>query len=147
MKYSKTCEHCGHIETAYIHSLNKGKVKALRKLVDQYQITKEAVQLRELGINNSQYTNFCHLQYFDLAKHIPEGWVPTKLGIEFIHGESSVLLPAAVMASKVLPDDHEAWKTHDKVRKVTFIFDIDEESYKKRIDYAQEKRQATLFGN
>ena len=146
MKYSKTCECCGHQDTAYTYTLNEGKVQALSKLVDRYEITRKPVQLGELGISNSQYTNFCHLQYFELAKHIPEGWVPTEEGIKFIHGQIGVKMPVAVMASEVLPDDHEAWETHDKDRAIAFVFDIDQTAYKQRPDYAEERQQNTLFG-
>ena len=145
MKYSTTCEHCGHQDTAYTYTLNKGKVIALRKLVDKYEQTKKPAQLGDLGITNSQYTNFCHLQYFNLAKHLPEGWVPTMEGIAFIHGEISVTLPVAVMASEVLPEDHEAWKTHPGKRTTAFVFDIEELAYKKRPEYARERAQSTLF--
>jgi len=147
MKYSKTCDHCGHQDTAYTFSLNVGKIKSLRKLVDKYEITRSAVALGYLNLSTSQFTNFCHLQYFDLAKHIPEGWVPTTTGIKFIHGEVGVKTPVAMMNSKILSDEHEAWATHPGKRTKAFIFDIDETAYKQRSEYARERVQTNLFGN
>ena len=147
MKYSKTCNCCGHQDTAYTFSLNKGKVNALRKLVDKYEITKSAVALGDLNLSTSQFTNFCHLQYFDLVKHIPEGWVPTIIGISFIQGEIGIIMPVATMSGEILADDHEAWATHPGKRTKAFIFDIDETAYKQRPEYAQERSQTNLFGN
>jgi hypothetical protein len=91
MKYKITCGECGHQDTAYLHSLNLGKVQALRKLVDFYELHKRPCQMEQLYLSNSQYTNFGHLQYFKLALHIPDGWIPTEDGIAFIHGEIPVI--------------------------------------------------------
>jgi len=145
MKYSKQCECCGHIETAFTYTLNVGKVSALRKLVDYYEVTKKPVQLGDLKITNSQYTNFCHLVYFGLAKHVSGGWEPTEKGILFIENKISVMVPQVVMNGKVLEDDHEAWATHTKERKIVTVRDIHELSYKKYGEYAEEvDRPVTL---
>lgn len=146
MKYQNKCDHCGHAETAYTYNLNVGKVQALRKLVDLYEAKKKPIELGDMNISNSQYTNFCHLAYFKLAQHVPgEGWVPTPDGIEFIYGKVYVTLPVAVMNGRVLPADHEAWKTHDSPRVDKFVWDIDNLAYKKRPEYAAEKAVG-LFG-
>lgn len=147
MNYQTKCDHCGHAITAYTHNLNSGKVAALRRLIDQYESTKSPVALGDLGISNSQYTGFCHLTYFDLVRHIPEGWIPTMKGIAFIHGEIGVIEPVMVMASQVLPYEHEAWKEWTGERHEVFVFDINNTAYKRRPEFAAEKSQAvTLFG-
>lgn len=138
MKYSKKCDHCGHKNTAYLHGLNIGKVSALRKLVDRYEMTKAPVQLGDLGITNSQYTNFCHLAYFDLATHLTEGWIPTQKGIMFIYGEIGVQTPVAILNSEVLPLDHEAWATHNTRPAIAFVMDINNTAYKKRPEFQKE---------
>lgn len=147
MNYSNKCDHCGHIETAYVHSLNVGKVQALKKLVESYERPLTLglpCELGSLGISNSQYTNFCHLVYFGLAEHLENGWIPTEVGIKFIHGEVGVTIPQAVMGGVILPDDHEAWQTHTGARRTAFVFDVDETAYKKRSEYAQEKAQGII---
>ena len=144
MKYSKKCESCDHTETAYTFTLNVGKVVALRKLVDYYETNHRGVNLEKLGLTNSQYTNFCHLVYFGLAGNTPKGWLPTDLGIAFIHGEAKITQPVATMGKAVLPNNHEAWRTHPGDRKEVFVFDIDQPSYKKRPEYAVE-RSGSLF--
>lgn len=126
------------MSTAYTYNLNVGKVSALRKLVDHYEEKKVPVQLGDLKLTNSQYTNFCHLVYFGLAKHIHGGWLPTETGIAFIYGEVSVLVPVAVMNGVVLPLTHEAWATTEKQPKPVFVQGINETAYKKHEAYVQE---------
>lgn len=138
MKHSVTCQSCGHKDTAYTYNLNVGKVSALRKLIDRHEITKAPVHLGDLGITNSQYTNFCHLAYFGLALHITSGWIPTDLGIAFIYGEVGVQVPVAVLNGVVLAGDHEAWNTHTKTPETKYVFDINNTAYKKREEYQEE---------
>lgn len=147
MKYHTKCEHCGHQVTAYTYSLNVGKVRALRSLVDKYEETRKPVELGTLGLTNSQYTNFCHLPYFGLAQYIPgEGWVPTPKGIMFIEGHVAISMPVAVMGGEVLPNDHEAWQTATRQPKLYSVRQIDETSYKQKVEYQQEKSMAaSLF--
>jgi len=143
MKYQKKCECCGHLVTAYTHNLNVPLARALRTLVDLYEARREPIALGELGLTTSQYTNFSHLQYFGLVLNTPEGWVPEELGIDFIYGRAFVLNPAGVMGGKVLSPGHEAWATHRGGRAETWIQELDEGSYKQRVDY-QRERSASL---
>lgn len=144
MKYTKKCETCGHISAAFTYKLNVGKVKALRRLVDAYEANPTPKKLGELGLTNSQYTNFCHLAYWDLARKIKEGWIPTQEGIDFIYGKRMIVMPVAVMNGNILPEGHEAWKTHDKGRQSFSIKDIDETAYKQKEEYAAEKQHTLL---
>ncbi len=148
MKYTKKCEQCGHIKTAYAFVLNKSLINALRQLVDFYEKNKRAAQLKDLSLTNNQYVNFSHLQYFGLIKPTPEGWYPSNDGIAFIYGDAPVVMPVVVMEGKVLSYDHEAWLTHDIKPKEHYVQNINAEAYKKRLEYQTEKSQATsLFGH
>lgn len=147
MKYTKTCETCGHIETAFTQPLNEGKVNALRKLVDFYELHNRPAKMNELRLSNSQYTNFGHLAYWDFARYIkgsPSGWVPTDWGVKFIYGEATVLTPVAIMNKSPLPYYHEAWKTHGKDPRPVKVQDIDIVSYKQKEEYQQEKTKTLL---
>lgn len=145
MKYKKTCEHCGHEITAYTFSLNKSMVNALSRLVDLYERERKPIAKPDLNLSNSQYTNFCHLAYFELAKMVEDHWVPTELGMAFIHGETSIVLPIARMGKQNLAPDHEAWKTHEGERYSVTVSDIDVMAYKRRPEYARERATTTLF--
>ena len=126
------------MENAFTFSLNKGSVKSLRKLVDQYEKTGAPVHLKSLDITNSQYTNFCHLTYFNLVQHVGKGWIPTEDGIMFIYGKIEVVSPQAVMNGQVLPEEHEAWTTHSQFRERVSVNDIDSGAYKQHDEYAEE---------
>jgi len=147
MKYQERCECCGGVVTAYTHNLNVPLVKALRQLVDYFEANRKACNLQEsLSLTHNQLANFQKLQYFGLVYGVREGWIPTQEGIEFIHGEYSVMNPVATMANKVLPDNHKAWETHTKERYLVGVNEIDNFSYKRREDYQAEKSpQANLF--
>jgi len=147
MKYQEICECCGSVVTAYTHNLNVPLVKALRKLVDYFEARRLACNLQDdLDLTHNQLANFQKLQYFGLVYGANGGWIPTKSGIDFIHGEVAVKNPVATMANKVLADDHKAWETHTKERTLVMVNDIDNFSYKQREEYQKEKSpQANLF--
>lgn len=139
MLYSKKCECCGHIETAYAHPLNRGLVLAFKQLCEFYLRTHQACNLaRDLSLNHNQLANFQKLRYFGLVSDTPDGWFPTNTGIDWFGGDISILNPAGSLSNQVLPDYHEAWKTH-KARKAVRITDYVDLSYKQRDDYASEK--------
>lgn len=147
MKFQEVCECCGSVVTAYTHNLNVPLVKALRKLVDYFEANRVACKLQsDLELTHNQFANFQKLQYFGLVYGSGSGWMPTKDGIDFIHGEISIKNPVATMANKVLPDNHPAWATHLKSRELVSIREVDETCYKKREEYGEEKsRQNNLF--
>jgi len=154
MNYKEKCECCQQQITAYTHNLNKPLVNALRQLVDFYQgtqidhrITGNFCNLaRNLKLTHNQLANFQKLRYFDLVFNNKDGWVPTQLGIDFIHGLERVYSPVATFKNEKLPFSHEAWKTHKGAPILVGVKDIDETSYKPREEYQQEKsNQANLF--
>lgn len=156
MKYQETCDCCGNKITAYTHNLNKPLVGALRQLVDFYQasqidhrISGKACNLAgDLRLTHNQLANFQKLQYFGLVIDIKDGWIPTRLGIDFIHGLETVLNPVATFKNEVIPLTHEAWKTHTATPQRVNVHDVDETCYKQRVEYATEKSsQANLFNN
>lgn len=147
MHFSTKCECCGHTSTAYTHKLGKNLVQALRQLVDWYEETKSPAHLqRHLNLTKTQYNNFQKLQYFNLVRNIPEGWLPTPLGIDFIYNRAMVLNTVATIENNVLSSLHGAWKTHKgKEPKLVSVRDIHLISYKTRSEYQLEKsRQLNL---
>ena len=80
------------------------------------------------------------MQYYGLLKRIGDNeWIPTEEGIAFYYGEHKVLAPVATLANKVLPDDHDAWKTHIKKRQWLKINSVLPNFYKRRQEYQAEK--------
>lgn len=145
MKYTKECEHCQNIITAYTHTLNRPLVESLRKLVDFYEEKKRGCNLQsDLNLSKNQYNNFQKLQYFRLVFNRIDGWVPTFMGTSFIEGKLTILNPVATFGKSILPDDHEAWGTHNSERRTVGVQDIDIMSWKRREEYKEEKRK-TLF--
>ncbi|MDD5110863.1 MAG: hypothetical protein PHI63_06685 [Patescibacteria group bacterium] len=146
MKFTKRCDHCGHVEVAYTYMLNRSLVNALRKLVDWWETTHTLAELKNLNLTNSQYGNFAHMQYFGLIKPVPGGWFPSEHGVAFIYGEEPTVMPMAVMQGTILPSNHGAWSTHHIQPHEVYVWQIEKEAYKQRSQYAEEKSQnASLF--
>lgn len=146
MKYQETCPHCGHQETAYAHPLNRGLVLAFKAMTEFYLKTKKPCNVaKNLDLSHNQLANFQKLRHFGLVWDTAEGWFPTELGLSWYRGECSIQNPAGSLSNKVLPDYHEAWKTHSKKRKAVRISDYVDMTYKQRADYASERatREAT----
>ena len=166
MKYQERCECCDSIVTAYTHNLNKPLVSALRQLVDFYferrkaYVTKRMGEgsnyrmptdgteamcniARDLKLTHNQLANFQKLQYFGLVFRVGGSgkWLPTPDGIQFVHGELSILSPVATFKGKVIPTSHDAWKTHNGRQESLHIKDVDVFSYKQREEYQAEKSQ------
>jgi hypothetical protein len=148
MKYQEKCECCGHIKTAFMHSLNSPLVEALYQLVNFYEDNNRGCCLQDdLNLTKNQYNNFQKLQYFFLVQQTPNGWFPTQDGIKFIYGEHRVLNPVITLESQVLDIYHPAWKTaRRRIPKLVGVEEIDNKFYKKRSEYQLEKsRQGNLI--
>ncbi len=149
MKYNKKCECCGHQITAYTISLNKSLVEAFIRFAQKFiDGGRKPITKPEIGLTNTQYTNFHNLVYFGIIYKAPDhdGWYLTDLGEKFYYCEESVLTPAGFMGGETLAWDHPAWATHDSPRHNVMISDISSVTYKKRPDYAREKsNQEPLF--
>ena len=99
------------------------------------------LKIGEIGLDNSQYTNFSHLRHFGLIfqpNGRGDGWEMTPLGWDFLHGKERVLTPAGHMAGLTLGSFHKAWATHDERRAVT-IRDVLPAEWKERPEYAAER--------
>lgn len=149
MKYKETCPCCGRSEVAYVYRLNKGKIAALAKLVEVYNQERRPLQMKEIGLTNPQYTNFAHLQYWELAKLIPaphHGWIPTPEGVMFLKGEIPIYDIVAVMGKEIMPHTHSAWETHTRLPKLVRVYDIDETRYQQKKEFQDQKsNQRILF--
>ena len=146
MKYKEACPHCGSIVTAYTHNLNVPLVKALKQLVDYYEVNKKPCNLQKnLVLSKNQYNNFQKLQYFDFVMRIKEGWFPTQTGIDFIYGLVPVVTPVATISSRILDEFHPAWGTYKSIRKKLYVKEIDVLSYKQREEYQEEKSSQTTL--
>lgn len=149
MKYQETCKECGYQRTVYTYPINVGRVKTLKNLVDLYEKTGKPVALDDATSSKTQYTAFCHLQYFRLAQMVGHGkgpWIPTQKGIDFIYGKTTIPTPVKVMtgSNEPLQITHPAWKGEEGRVKLVSIHDIDETSYKQKEEF-QEEKSNTLF--
>lgn len=148
MNYQTTCNCCGHVTTAYTIAINKGLMDAFARFAAesfkmiQMGMTKKEMEERGVIRSNSQYTNFHNLQYFGIIENNPDNrevWYLTQKGYDFWMGITSIVSPVAVMAGEVLPDDHEAWRTHKGKRRAVSIADVLGPEYKRREEYQMEK--------
>lgn len=145
MKYSKQCECCGHLVTAYSHNINAQMVQALEQVLAYYSKKGKGCNLqKDLTLSKNQYNNFQKLQYFKLVANTETGWVPTQLGMGFINGDNVIMNPVATFGKEILDQFHEAWDTSDTKPKITHISKIKNYEYKGREAYKEERR-TTLF--
>jgi hypothetical protein len=154
MKYSKKCECCGHVVTAYTLPLNEGMVRAFILFARKYiqAVTDKSrkdhmLKKGEIGLTNTQYSNFQNLRHYGLIWQRERGgaWMLTKLGSEFYFGTATILTPAAHMGGNTLPPDHPAWNTHPQPRRTISIRDVLPEEYKQRPEFQAEKSGQLTF--
>jgi hypothetical protein len=139
MKYSTTCECCLQKVTAYTHHLNAPLVLALKSL-HEFNKANGGAEMGQLNLASSQYSNFGHLSYWDLAKYVSGKWHITERGEAFLFGELMVLDTVAVMARHVLPYDHEAWASHRNKPELVSVKDImGVWDFKRKPEYQAEK--------
>jgi hypothetical protein len=146
MKYSQTCHHCTHQVTAYTLNLNESMVQAFITFIEKFLEEGRPLKKSEIGLTNSQYTNFPNLRYHGILALDGEGCIePTELGMKFYYGEVGLMLPSAHMGGKSLPSDHPAWDTHDKPRQLKYITDLFPTHFKQRPEFAAEKAGAMEY--
>ena len=147
MKYTKTCPCCDHVVAAYTYRLNAGLVAILKRLVRFYETNRRRAPREDLELTNVQYSTIAHLCYFGLAHSDENGYVPTRLGTDFVHGNARCQDEAAIMEGEVLPLDHEAWGRHPRTPQFITIDDCLPTEYKQRSEYQEEKgsKYPTLF--
>lgn len=141
MKYQETCECCGTVLTAYTQPFNKSMANALIALVEAYDRLRRPINLgNDLNLTHSQQCNLPKLRYYGLIQLIKKGeWIPTGLGVEFCKERAQIYFPAATLGNRILPPNHQAWQTHQVVRRNIFISEITDLRYKQTEEYAAEK--------
>jgi len=149
MKYHEICDCCGHKITAYTLPLNDEMAKAFIIFAEAYiEGDEKPLKKGEIGLNNTQYSNFQNLRHFGIITQSERGqaWYLTDQGKKFYYGKAFILTPAAHMNSMTLPSGHEAWKTHKGTRRSAKITDYFQPKYKQREEYQEEKsQQSSLF--
>lgn len=97
-KASARCSHCGAKTVRYPFNFNKGLAICLRKMRPH---SKAPVEIKNLGLTTSQWTNFQKLKYWGLIfphedKGVRKGgwWFITKRGLRFLRGD--ITLPKTV---------------------------------------------------
>lgn len=117
-------------------------VKALSQLVEFYENMKAGANLqKDLQLTKNQYNNFQKLQHLKLVIRTANGWYPSMMGIEFIHGERSVFCTAASMGNITVNYNHPFWE--GKLPPAKYVHEIDTFSYKQRPEYQEEKSDQT----
>ncbi len=139
MKYTQTCECCNHQETAYTFTLNEGRLSGLKKLLQFWNENKTGATMKDLGLTNSEYTNFCHLKYWNFARKTSDGWFPTRYGKAFVEGKETAYNMVATLNKEVLPFNHEAWDTHTKKPEQVLIYSYFPNMYEPKEKYQEEK--------
>ena len=143
MKYTETCECCGHVVTAFTHSLNWGLAIAFNKFMQKfYDVRRPINPNKELGLTHNQLANWQKLRYWDLIRQIDgQGlWIPTNTGHWFFGGTVAIPKVVATMNAERITSGHAAWETHTKdVELVKFSDLATDFKYKKRPEYQAEK--------
>lgn len=130
--------------TAYPHPLNKQMVNAFVLFMQKYfEVGGTIIPNVELGLSATQIANFQKMQHYKLIKKIDkvDGYIPTLFGVEFYNGSLPVVYPAISFDNKVVGVDHPAWETFDKERKILYIGDIVDVTWKRREEYREDKKK------
>lgn len=146
MNYHETCNHCGHRITAYTLPMNASMANAFARFAEKYAMLKRGLKKGEIGITNSQYSNFQNLRHFGIIEQDDRGqaWHLTRLGFLFYEGTMPVMSPAGFINGTTLRDDHGAWGSHAQKRRNVFIGDILPERFKQRSEYREEAAEPTV---
>ena len=156
MKYSKTCECCWNVVSAYTHKLNAWNVDMLEKLVLFYQKRNRPAIISELWLSPVEYSVFSKMKHFGIIQHVELKraltnekitWrIPTRKWIEWLQWKIQIENRSASFGKTTLPLDHEAWKTDKIWRKLVRVRDIKSDYKRKQPDeYKKEKWTRTLF--
>ena len=150
MRQTKICECCGHRITMYRHNLNKQLVDWLIQLALYVQKHGKWANLqKDLELTVNQYNNFQKLQYFDLVRRIPSGWMITRKWLAFIKWECWVFKNVATFGKDMVSDDDPIWYDWNEYkREIVYVWEILGTEWKTREEYQKEKWcQFSLFFN
>lgn len=147
MKYSKTCECCGHKVTAYTLMMNEPLCRAFIAFAKERIRLGRPLKKGEIGLSNAQYSNFQNLRHFGIIRQEDKGgaWDVTLLGWMWLSGEARIHSPTAHMGGKTLLYNHEAWDTHPVKPEFITIRERFPELWKERPEYQEEKSNQTRF--
>lgn len=155
MKYSKTCECCGNIISAYTHKLNAWNVDMLEKLVLFFQKRDRPAVISELWLSPVEYSVFSKMKHFWIIKRVEwwstdgskiQGRIPTEKWIERLKWKIQIENRSASFGKETLPLDHEARQTDKIWRKLVRVRDIKADYKRKRgEEYKKEKGTRSLF--
>lgn len=156
MKYSKTCECCWNVVSAYTHKLNAWNVIMLEKLVLFYQKRNRPAIISELDLTPVEYSVFGKMKHFWIISHVKRktaingeeiSWrIPTLKWIERLQGKIQIENRSASFWKQTLTLDHEARQTDKLWRKLVRVRDIKSDYKRKHGDeYKKEKWTRTLF--
>lgn len=145
MNFHKTCPECGHIVTAYTINLSERMVDAFKIFVKKFEEAQtgrspwDPIGLKkwDIGLDNSQYSNFQNLRYFEIIYQSNWEWFPTSLWMKWYRAEIGILSTAWMMAWQTLLETHEARITHPP-RKMIFINDIQKKYQDHKEKYQEE---------
>lgn len=152
MKYSKKCECCGSVVTAYTHKLWLQQVEMLWKIISFYHKNHRPAILSELWLTPVQYSIFSKMKHWNIVEQqmFQKDWkmifwrVPKRKWFSFYEWQIPIENRSASMNGKTLPLDHEAWKTDKEWRRLVYRREIEAWKSKTHEEYKDEKRKFRL---
>ena len=156
MKYSKTCECCGNVVSAYTHKINAWNVDMLEKLVLFQRKRNRPAIISELWLSPVEYSVFSKMKHFGIIQHVKMKraltneeltWrIPTQKWIDRLQGKIQIENRSASFGKQTLPLDHEARQTDKIWRKLVRVRDVKSDYKRKHGDeYKKEKWTRSLF--
>ena len=126
------CPVCGHKLVEYKHSINKTLVSCLARL----NALGGRARLDQMGLNNTQFSNFQKLRYFALAVPTNENneWQITDRGVWFLQGRIQVSRFVMTKNAQTIRESNE----------LVFINDV-KDCVQYKVNWQQQASQPTLF--
>ena len=126
------CPTCGHKLVEYKHSINKTLVSCLARL----NALGGRARLDQMGLNNTQFSNFQKLRYFALAVPTNENneWQITDRGIWFLQGRIQISRFVMTKNAHTIRESNE----------LVFITDV-KDCVQYKVNWQQQASQPTLF--
>lgn len=151
MKYFLPCSSihpCGKGSTAYTHRLNPSNIQAFRRFVQKWAQKRRPCDPEGLNFSHLQLCSWQRLKHWGLIQKVDDDarYIVTPLGLDFYNGLVQLNDVVATINDERIPDDHEAWLTHGRKPRKTYIWQVDASGYKPKQEYIQEaSRQSSIF--
>jgi len=134
--------------SAYSCSLSPSMRDSFREFARLYLQERKPVAKKDIPLSKTDYTNWQKLRFAGIITQEQKGyWILTPHGEEFYYGRATILSPWGWMEGKILPPEHEAWKTYQGKRHEVRIDDELSKRIKRTPGYQKEKRGDTLLGD